>query len=235
MQFLILAGGKGTRLRSVISDVPKPMAPIDDQPFLAHLLAYLKKQGATSFMLSVGYLHEVIENFFGNNFKGCPISYVVEEEPLGTGGAIKLALSRLEGSEPVFVLNGDTFVDVNYADFYNDYIAANVEIGVGVLQVTHISRYGVVKLNDSKDRILGFEDRSDADEAGFINAGVYLLKPGIFEHLNLPESFSFESEFLVPMAGQTQILPFQCTGTFLDIGTPEDYAKAPDTFSKFSE
>src|SRR3989344_3377185 len=114
MQAIILAGGFGTRLRSVVADSPKPMALIHGKPFLAYLLDYLTSQGITDVVLSVHYLREQIETYFKTNYNGISIRYAVEEQPLGTGGAIKHALNYINISSPVFVLNGDTFLKLNY-------------------------------------------------------------------------------------------------------------------------
>lgn len=116
MKCVILAGGLGTRLRSVIGDLPKCMAPINEEPFLAHKLRHLASQGINDIMLSVGYRKDVIMKYFKNEFEGIAISYSEENEPLGTGGAIKLALKKLNTHNEVLVLNGDTWASINYRD-----------------------------------------------------------------------------------------------------------------------
>ena len=112
LEAIVLAGGLGTRLKSVVSNVPKPMAPIGDKPFLEYILKYLKKNGITRAILSVGYKSEIIEEYFGNNFEGIDLVYSVEKEPLGTGGAIKKAMSKVKSNQ-VYIINGDTFFDIN--------------------------------------------------------------------------------------------------------------------------
>src|SRR5579872_7369319 len=114
MQAIILAGGFGTRLQSVVKNCPKPMAPVHGKPFLAYLIEYLKLQGITRVVLSVHYLREQIEDFFKDNYQGIEICYAVEEQPWGTGGAIVHALKKIELTQPVFVLNGDTFLKLDY-------------------------------------------------------------------------------------------------------------------------
>ena len=143
---IILAGGFGTRLASVV-DVPKPMAPINDIPFLEYLLNYLSKYNITKVHLALGYKHEVISTYFGATFKAIKLNYVIEDTPLGTGGAIKKALIHVE-SEAVFIINGDTFFDVDLLEMghYFDQKEASVMLALKPMQ--NFDRYGVVELNE---------------------------------------------------------------------------------------
>jgi D-glycero-alpha-D-manno-heptose 1-phosphate guanylyltransferase len=223
MKAIILVGGFGTRLQSVISDVPKPMAPIADQPFLAYLLLYLKKRGITHVIFSVHYLREQIVSFFGSDFHGMRIDYVVESEPLGTGGAMVHSLSFIEATEPVFVLNGDTFVKLDYRAMYADHIARHSRLTFALREVADCSRYGKVVTDDQ--HIISFQEKGAAGR-GYINAGVYLMNPDLFNAFTLPAKFSFEADFIFPYLSALRPRYFQAKDYFIDIGIPDDYARA---------
>ncbi len=144
MQAIILAGGFGTRLRSVLADVPKPMAPIHGKPFLAYLMDYLLAQGITEIILSVHYLREQIEEYFQGSYRGVPVNYVVEDQPLGTGGAIIKSLQYVDPSRPVFVLNGDTYLELNYQDMFDQHQKNSPRMSMALRKISDCSRYGVV-------------------------------------------------------------------------------------------
>lgn len=226
MQAIILAGGFGTRLRSVLADVPKPMAPIHGKPFLAYLIDYLKSQGITEVVLSVHYLREQIENFFKSEYNGIAIRYAVEEKPLGTGGAIQHALKSIKSSEPVFVLNGDTFLKLNYQNMFA-LCERNDHIVMALRKIADCSRYGVVLTE--QDKVIDFKEQGSA-HAGLINAGVYLISPEIFQAFSLPDVFSFERDFLFKNIAALQPKAFVVEDYFIDIGVPEDYARAQVDF-----
>ena len=185
MEAIILAGGLGTRLQSIVSDVPKPMAPINDKPFLEYILEYLNKQNIKRVILSVGYKWEIIRDYFGDKFKDIEIFYNVENERLGTGGAIKESL-KLINNEKCFVLNGDTFFDIslNEMDINESYIE------LGLKKMKNFDRYGVVEI-DNKGFIQSFKEKAYYEE-GFINGGIYLISKNIFNKFELPKQFSFE-------------------------------------------
>jgi len=224
MQAIILAGGLGTRLRSVLTDVPKPMAPIHGKPFLAYLIGYLKSQGITEIILSVHYLREQIQDYFKSSYQGVSIRYAIEEEPLGTGGAILHALKLVDPSQPVFVLNGDTFVKLNYQAMYQE---KNNLMAMALRNVPDCSRYGVVRVENQK--VVAFEEQG-GHYPGAINAGVYLLSSTLFQSYSLPKSFSFERDFLFPNIATLQPQAFMVEDYFIDIGIPEDYARALKEF-----
>ncbi|MDL0105753.1 D-glycero-D-manno-heptose 1-phosphate guanosyltransferase [Campylobacter vicugnae] len=212
---IILCGGLGTRLRSVISDVPKPMAPIKNKPFLAFVLEYLKKQNISRVVLAVSYKYEIIQEYFGNSYLGMQILYSIEKEPLGTGGAILEALNLIN-SNSCYVLNGDTFFDVNLDRLKLD----NSDICVALKPMKNFDRYGSVDI-DNNSYISAFNEKKFTSN-GLINGGVYLIKKNIFNSFNLPNKFSFEEFF------QENFLIFNAKATvfddyFIDIGIPQDY------------
>ena len=212
---IVLCGGLGTRLRSVISDVPKPMAPIKNKPFLAFVLEYLKKQNISRVVLAVSYKYEIIQEYFGNSYLGMQILYSIEKEPLGTGGAILEALNLIN-SDSCYVLNGDTFFDVNLDRLKLD----NSDICVALKPMKNFDRYGSVDI-DNNSYISAFNEKKFTSN-GLINGGVYLIKKHIFNSFNLPNKFSFEEFF------QENFLIFNAKATvfddyFIDIGIPQDY------------
>lgn len=212
---IVLCGGLGTRLRSVISDVPKPMAPIKNRPFLAFVLEYLKKQNISRVVLAVSYKYEIIQEYFGNSYLGMQILYSIEKEPLGTGGAILEALNLIN-SDSCYVLNGDTFFDVNLDRLKLD----NSDICVALKPMKNFDRYGSVDI-DNNSYISAFNEKKFTSN-GLINGGVYLIKKNIFNSFNLPNKFSFEEFF------QENFLIFNAKATvfddyFIDIGIPQDY------------
>lgn len=229
---IVLAGGLGTRLRSVISDMPKPMAPVCDRPFLHYIFQYLQKQGITDVVLSVGYKSEMIKDFFGDSYNGISIRYAVEEEPLGTGGGIRQAMAMIESD--AFVLNGDTFFDVNLSELYEFSQHRKSDIALALRRMYHFERYGTVEVGN-QDRVLQFHEKQYRDE-GLINGGVYVLSKDLFrkaaeiEEAPLPQKFSFEKDIL-----EKHLLPLRYHGKvfqgyFIDIGIPEDYNKAQEDF-----
>jgi D-glycero-alpha-D-manno-heptose 1-phosphate guanylyltransferase len=225
---IILAGGKGTRLQSVVNDVPKPMAPIISKPFLWYLLNFLKRGGANRIVLAVGYKKESIFDFFGDEFLGMELVYVVEDEPLGTGGAIAKAMSYCQ-TDNVLVYNGDTFFDAApklLLDFHLDHKAA---LSLFLKPILNPDRYGTVTFTDNI--ISEFKEKQEGLASGLINAGIYCINRA---KLRLPERpiFSFENEVLEPYATQKALFGLINDAYFIDIGIPDDYKKANDTFGE---
>jgi len=230
MQAIILAGGFGTRLRSVIADVPKPMAPINGKPFLAYLIDYLKSQGVTKVILSVHYLREKIQDYFQECYEGLSIQYVLEDEPLGTGGAILNALQCIDSDEPLFVLNGDTFLRMDYKKMLAQHHKNSPNISMALRKIADCSRYGVVHVDAGC--VTAFQDQGE-DKPGLINAGVYLLTKKLFAKFAAPKQFSFERDFLFPQIAQIHPEAFVVEDYFIDIGVPEDYERAALDFVNF--
>ncbi|NUM36576.1 MAG: glucose-6-phosphate isomerase [Candidatus Brocadiae bacterium] len=227
---IVLAGGMGTRLKSVIADIPKPMAEIQGKPFLAYLMQYLIQQGIERVVLSVGYKHEVIQNYFQANPMPLEILYSVEEKPLGTGGAIQKALSCLAGKE-AFVMNGDTFFGISLEYLAKKHRESHSQLSLALKEMKSFDRYGVVTIE--KDcRVKGFEEKKWRDK-GLINAGIYILSKEIFSDFREKEKFSFEQDFLPVQMPKIIVSGFACEGYFIDIGIPEDYSKAQQELTKF--
>ncbi|EAH6868287.1 D-glycero-D-manno-heptose 1-phosphate guanosyltransferase [Campylobacter lari] len=216
MQAIVLAGGLGTRLKSVVQDLPKPMAPINGKPFLTFVLEYLKKQGITEVILSVSYKYELIQEYFKDEFDGMKIRYNIEKELLGTGGAIKDALKLIQNQ--AYVLNGDTVFDINLKKL----VLNDSKICIALKQMQNFNRYGTVNVDD-QGIVTSFEEKV-LKKQGLINGGIYLLKKDIFDEFDLEKKFSFE-EFLQEnfelLRIQTQIF----NDYFIDIGVPQDYER----------
>jgi len=230
MHALILAGGLGTRLRAVVPDLPKPMAPVGKRPFLAYLLDYLTQQGVTQVVLSVGYRHETIHEYFGDRCGSLPLRYSIESAPLGTGGAIKKALP-LMGDEPFFIVNGDTFVVLDYEAMWQRHLSERAPLTIALTAVADTARYGRVDVVDGV--ITQFREKG-VSGAGLINSGVYLVEPRVLEHAGQSERFSFESDYLYPQVQMLRPLGFETEGYFIDIGVPEDYQRAQSELGKFA-
>lgn len=223
MKAIILVGGFGHRLRAVLSNIPKPMAPIANRPFLSYLLSYLESQGITQVIFSVHYLRETIQNYFQSNYGKVKIDYAEEVLPLGTGGAIVHALNLFHINEAVFVLNGDTFVQLDYRAMFYQHQKNHGLLTIGLRSVENCMRYGKVIIEN--DLAVAFNEKADSG-SGLINAGVYLLHPELFSTHQLPKQFSFEKDFLFPYISIIKPHIFVTSDYFIDIGIPADYARA---------
>jgi D-glycero-alpha-D-manno-heptose 1-phosphate guanylyltransferase len=222
MEAIILAGGLGTRLASKLEGIPKAMAPIGGRPFLEILLGRLKRAGCGRVLLSVGHLRETIQNHFGASFRGLPLDYVIEDAPLGTGGAIREAL-QAACEEFVLVMNGDTFLEADYADLLRSHAVLRPSLTMAITHQSNIARYGGVAIE--KGRIVGYEEKGRSGP-GWINAGVYVLQRRMQWPSALPDKFSFEVDFLVRETPHLTPAAYEVDGFFLDIGVPEDLDRA---------
>lgn len=235
MEVIILAGGLGTRLRSVVSEVPKCMAPVAGKPFLWYLLKYLSRYEVSKVILSVGYLREVIYKWIDEVKFEFPFEfeYAVEEVPLGTGGGIKLAMSKAASGD-VVVLNGDTFFDVNLSELMKKHSQYPSSVTLALKSMRDFDRYGRVIINEQNNRITEFKEKEYCKE-GLINGGVYIVnkKESIFE--GLPKKFSFETSVFEPQCKLGKLFGVVQNGYFIDIGIPEDYKRANfELFKLFS-
>jgi D-glycero-alpha-D-manno-heptose 1-phosphate guanylyltransferase len=221
MQAIILAGGRGTRLRGVLGNCPKPLAPVCGRPFLAHLLEQLDREAVRSVVLAVGYHACAIKRAFGKRYGGVSIAYSDEAVPLGTGGAIRKALTVTQDF-PCFVVNGDTWPDLDYAAMFNHFRATGADISMSVKRVGDVGRYGSIVIRDG--RIVGFQEKSRAG-AGYINSGIYLLRHGLLDSYDVNMPFSFEQDFIQLHLRRLTMVPFKVEGRFIDIGVPQDYRK----------
>ncbi len=222
MEAVILAGGKGTRLAGIVPDLPKPMAPIAGKPFLEYLLQSLKQNGFTRVILSIGHRAESIRSYFSSHDIGLEITFCEETSPLGTGGAIRAAM-KLAQSDSVFVINGDTFASIHYEAMLQQHMQHRVSLTVALMPVEDTARYGAVEVDGI--HISGFSEKGRAG-SGYINAGVYLMQHNLLETLSLPERFSFEQDVLMSHLASLRPNAFRAEGYFIDIGIPEDYARA---------
>ena len=229
---IILAGGFGTRLQTVVNDVPKPMAPVNGQPFLNYQLRYLKHYGIKKIILSTGYLADAIHSYYGNEWEGLAILYSHEDTPLGTGGGIRLAMEK-STEETNLVLNGDSFFDVDLIEFYKLHSKNNSGISLALRKVANAERYGTIE-KDGDNRIISFKEKSGIAKEGIINGGVYILgKKTYFSSNPTTTNFSIEKDFFEKKINELNIFGFENEGYFIDIGIPEDYTKAQHDFKGF--
>ncbi len=226
---IVLAGGLGTRLKGVISDIPKPMAPVYNQPFLKYIFDYLIEQGIERVILSVGYKYEVIKRFFGERYLSLELIYSVEKTPLGTGGGMRLAIDYLK-LDYVFIINGDTFFDVNLKDMERFSVLNNSDLCLALKPMKEFDRYGSVVLG--ADKILSFKEKQWVEE-GLINGGVYHVRSNFFDGFSSGEKFSFEQDLMEKQVGKKNISGFISDTYFIDIGIPEDYKQANIDFKNF--
>ncbi len=221
---IILAGGFGTRLQSVVSDVPKPMAPVAGRPFLTYLLDRLRKQGYTHIVLATGYLHEKVEEFFGHEYHGVAIDYARELSPLGTGGAIVNALQYCH-EETVTVLNGDTLFDIDHERLCRFAEEKATPLAIVLRQVPDAGRYGSVEI-DKGGRITTFKEKNSEAGSGLINGGIYRIQRSLLDGFSLGEKFSFEQELMQQRYRDEHYYAYADGAYFIDIGIPEDYSRA---------
>jgi D-glycero-alpha-D-manno-heptose 1-phosphate guanylyltransferase len=220
MQAIVLAGGFGTRLRQVVSDVPKPMAPVAGRPFLEYVLDGLARNGVAQVVLSVGFMADKIMGHFGTRYASLSIDYAVEDSPLGTGGAVAAALAHCSDN-PVLVLNGDTWLDLELAELQAQWQASRLPIIVS-RAVDDVARYG--QLDVQGGLVTGFLEKG-GHGPGLINAGVYVLPRDIFGSKAPSPPFSIEADFLASYVRAHATQVFVSKGEFIDIGVPEDYAR----------
>ncbi len=211
---IILAGGFGTRLQSIVKDLPKPMADISGKPFLEYLLSYLQEQGIEKSILSVGYKWEMISSYFGNYFRRMKLEYSVETEPLGTGGAILKAVNT-SGEKEFLIVNGDTFFNIDLNNFYSHFISSDAPLILAMKRMLNFDRYGVVR-TDHDHRIISFEEKKFYSE-GNINGGIYILHRKLFSGINYPEKFSFEKEVMERHFTEMKFHGFVYNDYFIDI------------------
>jgi histidinol-phosphate phosphatase family protein len=225
---VILAGGLGTRLRSKVPDQPKVLAEVGARPFLAYLLDHLAAAGCRRVVLCTGYLGEKVARAFGKNYGQLRLVYSQERTPLGTGGALRLALSHV-GSDPVLVMNGDSYCDTDINAFWNWHRRRQVPASVVLARVARSERYGQVKV-DIDGRILEFAEKQRGAEAGWINAGIYLLSREMIQSIPHEAISSLEKDVFPRWVG-CGLSGYMSLGRFIDIGTPEDFAGAKNFFA----
>ena len=221
MEAIVLAGGLGTRLREIVPDLPKSMAPIAGRPFLEILLASLSRKGFIRVVLSVGFMAEKISGYFGDRFDDLELAYVVEPKPLGTGGAARLAM-QVCVADHVFILNGDTFLDLEMDQVERHWQMHRRPIIVG-REEPDTTRYG--RLLTADGAVAAIADKG-VTGPGLINAGCYVFNLGQLNPYPAGAAFSLERDFLPKAVTSTRFDVYLTTGKFIDIGVPEDYSRA---------
>ena len=229
MEAILLCGGLGTRLRSVVSDRPKPMADIAGKPFLHYLVKMLSESGVKHLIFALGYMGEQIEAYFqsGEDY-GLSISYSYEDSPLGTGGAIRNALSNVSG-ENVLVLNADTYFHTDYESLLREQLKNKAAMTIASRKIEDISRYGAI-LKDESGRILRWNEKMSSDQVetprpGEINGGIYVMQKSLIE--KIPEGKQSLENDCIPawLEDGVYLQALPSDGYFMDIGIPEDYAQ----------
>ena len=218
---VILAGGLGSRLRLSVTDRPKVMAEVKGRPFISYLLDHLYKTGMTKIVISTGYMADFIERTLGNSYKGLEIIYSRENKPLGTGGALKLGHSHIH-SQHVLVMNGDTFVDFDFKEFFSEHLRAKSLVSLLLCEVEDVRPYGSVKV-DGHGCITTFVEKGHDLQTGWVNAGSYLISSNTLEKLPSPKKFSIESDFFPKLIGRREMIGFCSNKRLHDIGTPDSY------------
>ena len=220
---IILAGGLGTRLKNTVPDLPKCMAPVADRPFLFYVINYLRSQGIERFVFSLGYKHEIIEDYLNDEFSTLNYQFSIEEEPLGTGGAIQLACSKTD-NENIVIANGDTLFKADLHEawlFHNHNIA---ECTLLLKPMRDFDRFGVVEVSED-NLVISFREKQFY-KTGTINGGMYILDKNKFLDEEFPSKFSFEKDYLEKYYSQRRIYGLIQDDYFIDIGIPEDYNRA---------
>ncbi len=221
MEAVVLAGGLGTRLREVVPDLPKAMALVSGRPFLEIVLATVARKGFGRVVLALGYKAESIADHFGARFAGMELAYEIERSPLGTGGALREALRHCR-SDHVFVLNGDTYIDLEVDAIEAQWRRHRLPIIVA-RDVPDTARYGCLEV--ARDRVVGVAEKGRSGR-GLINAGAYVFPTDVAAAFPGAPAFSLESDFLAPAVLRRPVQFFVSRGQFIDIGVPEDYARA---------
>ncbi len=231
MQVIILCGGLGTRLREVVSDVPKPMAPINGVPFMKLQLDRLSNFNVNKIVFATGYKKDIIRDFFGDNYRGMDIVYSEEEEPLLTGGAMKQALRFIDDDYAV-VMNGDIWLEVDLDAMLEQSKKTGVEETIAVKPMDNFSRFGNVIIADDGYSVIDFIEKQPT-EHGNVNLGVYVVKKNIFDGLlQLGKKFSHEVDYLIPNIPKQKYGAYIYDGYYIDIGIPEDYFSFVDYMKK---
>lgn len=226
---IILAGGMGTRLKSVVSDRPKVLAPVAGRPFLSILLDRISRAGFNRVILCTGHMADQVEAEFGTEYKSLSLIYSKEVTPLGTGGALRHALPLIS-SGSIMVMNGDSFVDTDLSAFLRWFVGKGCNAALLLTKMNDASRYGLVHV-DPNGLITTFHEKGVGGLPGWINAGVYLLKKTIIETIPQGRAFSIERQFFPSLAGR-ELYGYCSKGEFIDIGLPESYAAAEGFFTR---
>jgi NDP-sugar pyrophosphorylase family protein len=223
----ILVGGLGTRLRSAVADRPKALAEVAGRPFLAYLLDQLVEAGVQHVVLLTGHLGHLVSAALGSRYRGLSLAYSQESSPLGTAGALRLALPQLASSS-VLVMNGDSYCGADLRAFWEWRSARAPEAALVLAQVPDVDRFGSVH-TDEAGRVLSFLEKGGAHGPGWINAGIYALSRGLLAEIPDGRAVSLEHECFPAWLGR--LGAWRSNAAFLDIGIPESYAAAEAFFA----
>lgn len=225
----ILAGGLGTRLANTLPGQQKVVAKVREYPFLEYILSQLNKAGFWNVVICTGYLSDQVEKALSSSYKSLKLNFSKEPSPLGTAGAIRLALSNLE-SEDILVTNGDSFLDINLKKLWKFHNEKGANGTIALTEVSDTSRYGRVEL-DENDQIVSFEEKKENRGAGYINGGIYIFKRSLLLEIPEDKNVSFEKD-MFPKWIKKGLCGFKSKGKFIDIGTPQSYKMAEEFFSQ---
>ena len=228
---VILAGGKGTRLRSIISDRPKVLAEIRERPFITYLLEQLIVTGIKNVVLCTGFMADKVYEELNSTYKLLNLIYSRESEPLGTGGALRHALPDIN-SDLILVMNGDSFANVDLSKYLDWFYKMNCQASILLTKVPDTGRYGRVEMDES-GMISSFKEKGEDTRPGWINAGIYILEKSMLLSVPTGKPFSLEREFFPEIVGKG-LYGYRSSGEFIDIGTPETYLLAKKLFRKIS-
>lgn len=230
---VLLVGGMGTRLRSVVPSKPKPLASVGSSSFLELLIRQLRHQGIRRLVMCTGYLGDQIESEFGDGRAGeVAIEYSKEPHPLGTAGAVKLAQRYLKDVPDFLVMNGDSFLEIDFRRLIKFHRAHGGLVSMAVSRVQNATRYGTVKV-DAGGRVVGFAEKTGSDSSGLINAGVYVFNRGVLDHM--PDGPASLERDVFPQLLDHGMYALEQHGMFIDVGTPEDYARAQQLCERLHE
>lgn len=221
---VLLVGGIGTRLQSVLPATPKPLAPVGDAPFLQLLVRQMQSQGIRQFVMCTGHLADQVEKEFGDGHKwGVAIAYSKESRPLGTAGAVKFAEGYFTKASDFLVMNGDSFLELNFHELIRFHRGHKGLISMAVRRVPDAARYGTVQL-DTHNRVVGFREKMGASVPGIVNGGVYMFNRAVLQYI--PDGPASLEKDVFPRLLKHGVYALEQQGMFIDIGTPEDYARA---------
>jgi NDP-sugar pyrophosphorylase family protein len=229
---VILVGGKGTRLRSIVSDRPKILAEVCGRPFITFLFDKLISSGFTEVILCTGYMAKNVQDQLGNQYNSLKLNYSVEESPLGTGGALKNAEQNVL-TDFVLVMNGDSYVDVDLSSFIKWYLLSDKQTAIVLAAVQDVSRFGKA-IVDENNQIIAFHEKGDDLAPGYINAGIYLIPSIQIKKIPSNIVFSLEKEWFPSLVSEKNLIAYITDGAFIDIGTPETYLAASSFFLAMS-
>jgi D-glycero-alpha-D-manno-heptose 1-phosphate guanylyltransferase len=230
---VLLVGGLGTRLKSVVASTPKPLAAVGDRPFLELLVRQLRHQGIRRLVMCTGYLAQEVENELGDGRKwDVTIAYSREAQPIGTAGAIKLAEPLLSDESDFLVMNGDSFIEIDFQELIQFHRRKKGIASVAVVRMKNEHRYGTVQITIG-GRVVGFREKTDTDSTGLINAGIYMFNRRILDCIS-DGAVSLEKD-IFPSVLDQGVFALEQHGVFIDIGTPEDYARAQKLFDQLYE